>query len=269
VNFQYLGYGQSSLRAGGKLPGYSQRLYTNTQLGSSQYVVIHRHFLIHNCKPCRFFNKKFFCITTLLVTLAGSLSSLRPVSNDSLSPPSCQQVLMLTRSSTSMSDSKLTSGNDQAIRQVDMDRDRKAMALEECESGQSVSPHLSTYSNSAVMDANQPAGIHSDLDLVRQHCCTAYRTEELKTFHCDRDRKMPLSRLDPSMLIGILRCEEADWWDFKRRVGEVCVPLVSSSCSGFWIEMGVSFRERYFRYRTNLRLGLLIRTVSHGFGIDV
>ncbi|KAJ6617348.1 hypothetical protein B0H10DRAFT_2033813, partial [Mycena sp. CBHHK59/15] len=30
----------------------------------------------------------------------------------------------------------------------------------------------------------------------------AYSTAELRTFHCERVRKMPLSGLDPSMLIG-------------------------------------------------------------------
>ncbi len=40
-------------------------------------------------------------------------------------------------------------------------------------------------------------------------------------------RKMPLSGLDPSMLIGFLCRDEADWWDFRKRVGEVCcAPLL-------------------------------------------
>jgi len=56
----------------------------------------------------------------------------------------------------------------------------------------------------------------------RHHYCTVYRMEELKTFYCDRFRKMPLRGLDPSMLIGFLCRDEADWWDFRRRVGEVC-----------------------------------------------
>jgi cysteine protease ATG4 len=94
---------------------------------------------------------------------------------------------------------------------------------------QTVSPQLSTYSDSVMMmDANRPGGgeIHSDLDLVQQHYCTAYRMEELKTFHCERVRKMPLSGLDPSMLIGFLCRDESDWWDFRRRVGEVSAYFV-------------------------------------------
>ena len=56
-----------------------------------------------------------------------------------------------------------------------------------------------------------------DLDLV-QHYCTAYSAAELKTFYCERVRKLPSSGLDPSMLIGFLCRDEAD---FKKRVDEV------------------------------------------------
>lgn len=58
------------------------------------------------------------------------------------------------------------------------------------------------------------------LDPVQEHYVTAYSTTELKTFHCDRVRKMPLSGLDPSMLLGFLCKDEADWVDFRERVGE-------------------------------------------------
>jgi len=71
---------------------------------------------------------------------------------------------------------------------------------------------LSTNSN---LDANRPAGFHSHLDWVQRRYCTASRTEELKTFRCDHDRKMPLSGLDQSMLIGFL-CHQADWLDVSR-----------------------------------------------------
>jgi cysteine protease ATG4 len=59
------------------------------------------------------------------------------------------------------------------------------------------------------------------------HYCTAYSAAELKTFHCDRVRKMPLSGLDPSMLIGFLCRDEDDWRDFRKRVSEV---RLSGSC---------------------------------------
>lgn len=64
-------------------------------------------------------------------------------------------------------------------------------------------------------------GDHRGLDPVQLHYCTAYGASELKTFHCDRVRKMPLSGLDPSMLIGFLCRDEDDWRDFRRRVTEV------------------------------------------------
>ncbi|KAF9477390.1 hypothetical protein BDN70DRAFT_861911 [Pholiota conissans] len=59
------------------------------------------------------------------------------------------------------------------------------------------------------------------LDPLQLHFCNAYSQAELKTFHCDRVRKMPLSGLDPSMLIGFLCRDEAEWWDFRKRVSEL------------------------------------------------
>jgi cysteine protease ATG4 len=59
------------------------------------------------------------------------------------------------------------------------------------------------------------------LDPLQEHYVTSYHAAELKTFHCERVRKMPLSGLDPSMLIGFLCKDEADWRDFRRRVVEL------------------------------------------------
>jgi cysteine protease ATG4 len=56
---------------------------------------------------------------------------------------------------------------------------------------------------------------------VQQHYATAYSAAELKTFHCEQVRKMPMSGLDPSMLIGFLCRDEGEWLDFKRRVAEL------------------------------------------------
>ncbi|KAF8063439.1 hypothetical protein FPV67DRAFT_1654673, partial [Lyophyllum atratum] len=58
----------------------------------------------------------------------------------------------------------------------------------------------------------------SGLDSLQEHYVTAYSPAELKTFHCERVRKMPLSGLDPSMLIGFLCKDEADWVDLRKRV---------------------------------------------------
>ncbi|CDZ96406.1 Cysteine protease required for autophagy-Apg4p/Aut2p [Phaffia rhodozyma] len=46
----------------------------------------------------------------------------------------------------------------------------------------------------------------------------AYSFGALQTFHCEKVRKMAFSQLDPSMLLGFLCLDEADWLDFKRRV---------------------------------------------------
>lgn len=65
------------------------------------------------------------------------------------------------------------------------------------------------------------------LDTVQQHYATAYSAAELKTFHCEQVRKMPMSGLDPSMLIGFLCRDEAEWADFRRRVGELSRTIFS------------------------------------------
>lgn len=64
-------------------------------------------------------------------------------------------------------------------------------------------------------------GVRRDMDIVQEHFVNAYSPMELKTFHCERVRKMPLSGLDPSMLIGFLCKDEEDWIDFRKRVVEV------------------------------------------------
>ncbi|KAF9542127.1 hypothetical protein CPC08DRAFT_770477 [Agrocybe pediades] len=65
------------------------------------------------------------------------------------------------------------------------------------------------------------SGSANDLDPIQLHYCTVYSAAELKTFHCERVRKMPMSGLDPSMLIGFLVRDEKDWRDFRRRVGKL------------------------------------------------
>jgi cysteine protease ATG4 len=50
----------------------------------------------------------------------------------------------------------------------------------------------------------------------------AYSVAELQTFHSERVRKMPLSGLDLSILVGFVCRDEAEWVDLRRRVKEVC-----------------------------------------------
>jgi cysteine protease ATG4 len=60
-----------------------------------------------------------------------------------------------------------------------------------------------------------------DPDVFLAHYANAYSVSDLKTYHCDRVRKMPLSGLDPSMLVGFLCRDEQDWVDFRARVNHV------------------------------------------------
>ena len=48
-----------------------------------------------------------------------------------------------------------------------------------------------------------------------------YTTEEISTCHSRRLRGLDIKEMDPSMLMGFLIRDEADWEDFKRRINEV------------------------------------------------
>lgn len=84
----------------------------------------------------------------------------------------------------------------------------------------------------------------NELDPVAEHYVTQYSAAELRTFHCDRVRKIPLSGLDPSMLLGFLCKDEADWIDLRKRVNEVGVFLIPTGVYGadvlfFFLSRGV------------------------------
>ncbi|KAJ3776030.1 hypothetical protein FB446DRAFT_348957 [Lentinula raphanica] len=84
--------------------------------------------------------------------------------------------------------------------------------------------------NSGEMDYSEllePGAPEHDLTSLEEHYATAYSAAELKTFHCDRVRKMPLSGLDPSMLIGFLCRDEKDWLDFRSRVEKLPMPILT------------------------------------------
>jgi hypothetical protein len=59
-------------------------------------------------------------------------------------------------------------------------------------------------------------------DEALERCFGSLYTEaELRSFHCDRVRKMALSGLDPSMLVGLLCQTEAEWVDLCERLKQV------------------------------------------------
>ncbi|KAF7419636.1 Cysteine protease atg4 [Pleurotus ostreatus] len=100
-----------------------------------------------------------------------------------------------------------------------MSTSRTPRATRAASVSQPVSPDVSTEMDQSDVVFLSSGG--ESLDPLQQHYVTAYSDAELKTFHCDRVRKMPLSGLDPSMLLGFLCKDEADWVDFRRRVGEL------------------------------------------------
>ncbi|GMK58524.1 hypothetical protein CspeluHIS016_0505560 [Cutaneotrichosporon spelunceum] len=59
------------------------------------------------------------------------------------------------------------------------------------------------------------------VDPQTQWYASAYSEDKLRTFHCDRVKKLPLSGLDPSMLLGFLVQSEAEFEDFCDRVAKL------------------------------------------------
>lgn len=99
---------------------------------------------------------------------------------------------------------------------------------------QSASLPTSPGLTASDLDPREPNIEDEDLNLAAAHYVTQYSATELRTFHCDRVRKMPLSGLDPSMLLGFLCKDEDDWVDLRRRVNEVCSCSLFSSVF-FWL----------------------------------
>lgn len=50
---------------------------------------------------------------------------------------------------------------------------------------------------------------------------STYSDQAWSTYHCDKVRKVALSSLDPSMLLGFVVEDQADWSDFRERVQQV------------------------------------------------
>ncbi|KAJ7880280.1 hypothetical protein B0H14DRAFT_2707212 [Mycena olivaceomarginata] len=66
------------------------------------------------------------------------------------------------------------------------------------------------------------ATIEKEMDEATElYYASAYSPAELQTFHCEKVRKMHLSGLDPSMLVGFLCRDAEEWRDFRKRVVEL------------------------------------------------
>jgi cysteine protease ATG4 len=79
----------------------------------------------------------------------------------------------------------------------------------------------SVQSNSASFASVSGAGRSGGLDPLQEHYVTSYSNSELRTFHCDKVRKMPLSGLDPSMLLGFLCKDVREWEELRRGIEDV------------------------------------------------
>jgi len=81
----------------------------------------------------------------------------------------------------------------------------------------------------------------------------AYPEAGLRSFHCDKVRKLPLSGLDPSMLLGFLITNENDFEDFCERVH-----AVGLYCRLTERLLMISYPKRSSRCKTNLQYGTMM-----------
>ncbi|KAG7095265.1 hypothetical protein E1B28_006038 [Marasmius oreades] len=157
------------------------------------------------------------------VVTPTSPSSVKTTGSSTFSyhAPTSPSPLQKEYSSTSHSES--SSSRDSGIRAQGLpsaDETSRSHPPSRTESLVLITPSASTeMGNISEMEYSEIAG--SGLTPFQEHLISTYSVAELRTFHCDRVRKMPLSGLDPSMLIGFLCKTEVEWVDFRRRVGEL------------------------------------------------
>lgn len=82
----------------------------------------------------------------------------------------------------------------------------------------------------------------------------AYSEAQLRTFHCEKVKKMPLSGLDPSMLLGFMCRDGADFEDFCERVAKVSGDRVESIV---YAEVYLSCLKRSSQYKMSLHPGTI------------
>ncbi|KAK7031343.1 cysteine protease [Favolaschia claudopus] len=84
--------------------------------------------------------------------------------------------------------------------------------------------YLDPHHSRPAVPLRPPPKTNNDQDTdeaAEQYYASAYSQAELQTFHCEKVRKMHLSGLDPSMLVGFLCRDAEEWTDFRKRVSEL------------------------------------------------
>ncbi|KAJ5692069.1 cysteine protease atg4 [Penicillium macrosclerotiorum] len=72
----------------------------------------------------------------------------------------------------------------------------------------------------------------------------AHTAEELDTYHTRRLRRIPIQEMDPSMLIGFLIQDDADWTDWKKRVQSTAgKPIIHIIAAGNSIDVTPGRKE--------------------------
>ncbi|KAJ9110646.1 hypothetical protein QFC19_001475 [Naganishia cerealis] len=88
----------------------------------------------------------------------------------------------------------------------------------------------STTMTSRVSNQGDSDDDRDDGDRLSAHVdwlLNVYTSDQLKTFHCDKVKRMPISSLDPSMLMGFLCKDNDDWLDLRERLNNLPQRIIS------------------------------------------
>ncbi|GHJ89389.1 hypothetical protein NliqN6_5791 [Naganishia liquefaciens] len=91
-------------------------------------------------------------------------------------------------------------------------------------------PAIPLKTRDGERDAEDPATTTNPNESGKDHVewlVNAYSPDQLRTFHCDKVKKMPLSSLDPSMLMGFLCRDYNDWVDLRERLNALPQRIIS------------------------------------------
>lgn len=93
----------------------------------------------------------------------------------------------------------------------------------------SVPDELRAEAASLPLSRESPGPSDIDTSAIDDFFTSSYSLRELDSFHCEKVRKMHISGLDPSMLLGILCQTREEWQDLCRRMDELkstCTPII-------------------------------------------
>ncbi|KAG0142311.1 hypothetical protein CROQUDRAFT_97666 [Cronartium quercuum f. sp. fusiforme G11] len=97
----------------------------------------------------------------------------------------------------------------------------------------------------------------TDRERLEEFYSRAYSDTSLRTFHPEKVRRMTISAMDPSMLVGFLVRDEADWEDLTRRIRSFKPPLFHiADVTPAWMKPSTGRESTDFRPSDDSDLGV-------------